>query len=331
MKIFLSYCAADKPLAEQIRLKIESAGHQTISGDLIINSAKHLKQVLSAMLREADAYVAVISSDAQNSNWLVWEWQMALELSWEKPDKTLVGVVVGNIEPPPFLQGRDFLRVTDESQKTSSIENILDYMNTSSPSDVPEELKQKYRNRRAEVINEISLFRLSEEELEKQRQWIVEKIAYISRIEPDSIDIAKLQMKLSDILKRMGKEHEVVPLLQTSLNILEKNRDIAAPTIAKAQMKLAKALDKIGDHDGAINQLCHAMDLCGMESNPNLAKQQIEVFKSKLPELSNLLSTAIVQASSETAQHARRLIELIDSTETNQYDRKNDDNLGGEL
>jgi len=310
VKVFLSYDLSSQQIADLIRTKIEESGAHQVLSDESIQLGEHIPRAIVQMLDEADAFVLLVSQESRNKEWLVWEWRTVLERSWTKPGKPIVGIVIGNAEPPPFLQGRKFIRISDPSEQEEGIEKILNLLERHEPGTV-EDVKTRLRQRMEEVSGEISKFKLTPDDLEKQQHWLEEKIDRISKIDPDSIDLANLQFKLGDTLKALGKTPEVVSVFQKGLEILERNNGVPLRTRAKIQTKLARALRDIGDNEGAVRQVCNALETCGIRTDTNQVHDQLQLCEAEVPILTEMLSEMIAGVSHDIALRGRELLETM--------------------
>jgi hypothetical protein len=114
--VFISYAADTKPLAEELTLALQREGIHTWADFKDLKPGQLWKDEIEHALEDAQAVVILVSPDSQSSRWVEVEWRLALTKAWADPNKTLIPVVVGGSETPPFLRDWVSLRIDPSAE-----------------------------------------------------------------------------------------------------------------------------------------------------------------------------------------------------------------------
>lgn len=330
MKIFLSFCSADKDLVTLMDARFCEAGHQTFSAANIQNG-DDVSTAIKQMLAETEAFITIVSKESNNSSWQQFEWRTALELSWNNPALAIIGILIGRLTPPTFLISRPLVRITKDKNPDAIAAEVLTLLthNDHSMQRSQKKLNNIINKSMSKITSEIDKFRLSEPDLEKEKIWLQKQIDNLSRIDPTNIEIVNLQIKLSDILMSLGNNQEVVEALQKGVDILERSGEVHLLKQAKVQEKLALALEKLGNYEGAINHICRAMNAVGVNFEPRQVQNQLQECQANIPDYVAQLNETLRTATHETATYGRRFLETLQQIDESMNKSKSVTKIGG--
>lgn len=128
----------------------------------------------------------------------------------------------------------------------------------------------------------------------------------------------------------LGYKEEVVDVLQKGLSILEKNGDVTESTQVKIQEKLALALEKIGNYEGAIDHICLAMNAIGLKFETQQVQNQLLQCQNNIPDFVSKLSESLNSVSYETATYGRRFLETLQQIDETMKASKSAEKKGGQ-
>lgn len=333
MNIYVSCSVAGKDVAALLQRRLEFDGHQVLSAT-DVEPGEVITRSIAALLAKADGFVFIIPPIWNDQAWLMWEWRTALAQSWDGPERPSVGVLSNIAEPPPFLQGRQIVRIAGEEDLDAGISRVIEVLNLSEPPQikVDDDLKMLVRKRMNKVSAEISKFSLSTEDLEIQRKWVLGKLDRLVSVKPDSIEVANLQIKLAEIYKALGNDEEVAAVLEKGLEILERHEEVPAIKRAKFKATLARTLNNLGKHEKALEQIYNVMDICEMDDGQPQDKERWQRLQEEVPPLVDLLADTLEDVGQETARRGRRILEILrKSNQTLQEEQDDDGKLGGEV
>lgn len=305
MKYYLSYCSADAALGRIL--------NDQLRVDFLPTSASTTEEIslsIKQKLAESDVFVTIISKESNNSRWQQFEWKTAMELSWSKPALKIIGIIRGRISPPSFLLNHPMIRMSKDERQEAIVNKVLNLATqpyVSSPR-TSQKLRKVIKSGIAKVSAEINKFRMTDTELEKEKEWLLNEIGSLSRLDPTNVDIVKLHVKLSDILMSMGKTQEVIDVLKTGLDFLERNGEVSVMNKAMIQEKLALALGNVGKYEEAIDQICNCMNVFGIHANPLEVHNQLRQCQTNMPEYVTKISDMLESASNETSILGHRLL-----------------------
>ncbi len=100
-KVFISFSAKDKHIADSLTRELAKAGDEVSSAALLVEGPSDIKLGIADAMRESDEVIAIVSKNSVRSEWLSFEVGIAAGLG-----KKLIPVVVGIApsELPPVLR-----------------------------------------------------------------------------------------------------------------------------------------------------------------------------------------------------------------------------------
>jgi hypothetical protein len=113
MHVFISHPHSEKQTAKRLAEALQLHGISTWldTGDL--SHGDDLQIQIEHVLRAASVILFLIAPGQEANRWQEREWSIALEASWEDPNKRLIPLLLGDAEPPAFLRDRASLRLTN--------------------------------------------------------------------------------------------------------------------------------------------------------------------------------------------------------------------------
>jgi chaperonin cofactor prefoldin len=268
MKIYISFGMADKDVAEAVRSCLQAANHETTSSS-DISSTEYITSIAEELLRQADVIVFIVGSASSRDSYLQREWRFALELSWDKPEKALIALVIGASEVPTFLKTRQVIRISDDRNCESATSLLLEYLEGNNSNtqiqqgSSNDELRTSNRERYVKMSQEASSFEMSDDDINYQLQWLFNKMKSLETIQPDSIDLASIQLRIADFLRKQTgarDDEKIISLFKSALDILKNNKN-SESLQARAQANLAMMLAENNKLDEALNNWKSAIDL----------------------------------------------------------------------
>lgn len=112
MNVFLSYSSADRKLAEQLREELGSQG-LSVWSDHLIPAGTSWQDRLEDAIRSADSILVLVGPKSGTDEAQQFTWRTSLETVWQNSDKRLIPILLRGAELPPFLSGRNSVRIDD--------------------------------------------------------------------------------------------------------------------------------------------------------------------------------------------------------------------------
>ena len=105
MHVFLSYPAADRKLAEQLRDELSRDGLSVSTFDTQQRAGVEWRKQVEPTIRSADDILILVSPRNNPDEAQQLEWRVALQAVWQDPHKRLIPVLVRDAALPPFVFG----------------------------------------------------------------------------------------------------------------------------------------------------------------------------------------------------------------------------------
>lgn len=311
MKVFLSLCFEDQDIGTFLENRLRENNHQIVSANILV-PGDNISDVIKQMILGADAFVTIVSKGSNTNRWQQFEWRTALELSWDRPDYKIIGIVQGRTAIPSFLLRRQIVRITKASDRDIVVSEVLSSLRNNSDSRKSDrKLEKIIKAGSTKLSSEIDKFRITLPDLEKEKEWLLLQIDKLSKLDPNDVEIAKLQLKLADILLSIGDKHEVVKTLRYGLDVLDRSTSESAIIRLKIQEKLGLALEKAGEYEGAIDNICLAINSIGIDVDPIQVKNRVQQCQVNIPEFVAQVTESLGNASHESATYGRRMLETL--------------------
>lgn len=123
LNVFLSYSADGRPLAEEVRRGLNACGYSVWS-DEAIRPGESLFARISSALKDADAFVVVLTQHVSESQWALLELGAAVASG-----KRIVPILAqADAEPPIILQDRQYLDLSDPETREDGIEVLCEVL-----------------------------------------------------------------------------------------------------------------------------------------------------------------------------------------------------------
>ena len=129
--VFLSYAADTKPLAEEIARVLRNQGIQTWADFKDLHPDSLCRDEVEQALQRAQSFIILVGPSDRTTRWQQWEWRSALEQVWTDSAKSLIPIVVGEGELPPFLRRWAALRIDPEDRSFKWADHLVGVLRTS--------------------------------------------------------------------------------------------------------------------------------------------------------------------------------------------------------
>lgn len=265
MKIYVSHSHGDeaKKVAAALADAILSAGHEPVSSASRVQLGDDYEKSLRQSLKESDAYIFVVDENWAQNRRLQHEWSSAVEQSWEDPDKPMIPFLIGNVDTPPFLRERQSISLGSDWQADIQ-EALTALQNKVNVSGQESGLSEKVRGEKAQRFADITQHAQKLEPTPATCETAIERLQarldMLREKDPQSPEIADIEIKLADALKAVGRTETAVIHLQSALDLLQ-NRSDAKNKIAQLHMNLGRSLQKLGKDTDALFHWQEALSL----------------------------------------------------------------------
>jgi hypothetical protein len=278
VKVFVSFGADAADVAQ--RLTAELAVHDL---ELVaVNPSDGIRgpQTVHRAVAEADAVVFVVDEGSVRDTRLQMEWRVAVDQSWSRPDLVLIGVLVGDVEPPSFLRDRVTVRLSDGDGSASGVREILARLSgaTSDEAARPEQAAQSRSALREMRLGEIgeaaAKLQPTVADFQERADWLGREIVRLASDKAGSLALARRQLELSDALKALGSPQPALEQLLSALAILEAQRS-AKRLLARAHMNAGRLLQELGKLEESIPHWRKARDIYRKIDGVNSANARV--------------------------------------------------------
>ncbi len=110
LTVFISHAVADADIVQAISGVLRDHGYVPWVADAELLPGDNIGQTISEGIAAADVFLVILSSDSLESRWVHLEMEAAVLREVEKR-VVVVPIVIGDVEPPLFLQNRFYLRL----------------------------------------------------------------------------------------------------------------------------------------------------------------------------------------------------------------------------
>lgn len=110
-KVFISYAQETKDRAIELSKALDSMGVEAWLDVDRLQPGQSWKAEIEKAADRADSFVILVGPHNTSTSVLESEWQAALRSTWESSEKTMLPVIFGDAELPPFLRQWVSLRV----------------------------------------------------------------------------------------------------------------------------------------------------------------------------------------------------------------------------
>lgn len=172
-KIYISYRRTDTAAARELADRLTALGH-TIAIDLdSLKAGQDWRETLTRALRESEVFVALLTEDSQNSQWVVSELGIAQGYAQSNRRFLILPVILGDLQIPPFVQHIHCI-ISRDRNIPKVAQQIHEAANAFAGQLVAEEEKQDSARKRIEknapaFINEAVVSLTS---FERRNRWI---------------------------------------------------------------------------------------------------------------------------------------------------------------
>ncbi|AVF65947.1 TIR domain-containing protein [Vibrio sp. B513a] len=109
-KVYLSYSGSDRAAAITLSESLKDNGHEIIMDVDSLLPGQDISSTLFQNLRKSDFMIVLISDNSNNSKWVMSEIGAALSYSSERPQFSLIPVVLGEPEIPDTIKHKLYLQ-----------------------------------------------------------------------------------------------------------------------------------------------------------------------------------------------------------------------------
>ena len=128
--VFISYATDTKPAAEELTRALEQNGFHAWADFKDLQPGQRWKDQTEQALERAQFFLILVGPDSRTSQWQEWEWRAALEKVWGDSKKTLIPLIVGPGESPPFLRDWVSLRIDPVAEPAYWAKRVLQMLKT---------------------------------------------------------------------------------------------------------------------------------------------------------------------------------------------------------
>jgi len=141
--VFISHAADDADAARKIAQSIRAKGLSVwLDAEHDLPKPRGADAIIRDALRNSRLIVPIISFSTKPTGWLSREWGAILGRSWEKPEISILPVLLDDIDPPNFLRDWHYIiSGHDMAKLKEAADMIVCYM--ASPESVVDDLKIK--------------------------------------------------------------------------------------------------------------------------------------------------------------------------------------------
>jgi hypothetical protein len=168
--VFLSYHSGDGDWVALLKDRLASKGIRVWLDSEQIRPGDRFPGALATAIAQVQSVVVVLSPGSIASPWVEEEYTLALAKR-----RRVVAVLIDDVEPPGFLQGRTWVDFRDETAFEQSVEQLVFGITGRAPSGVSESFPPEYRDAAAAGSTDEArvLERLIERRRhERQRLWL---------------------------------------------------------------------------------------------------------------------------------------------------------------
>jgi hypothetical protein len=126
MNIFISYSHKDRDYAESISKKLLEVGYSVSSTSNEMHVGDNIIEKVTAGIKDADAYILLISRNSVNSEWVMKEQTVIALSQLPKIKKRTLPVLIDKVSPPSFLHSNLFFDMSDNFDKR--LEELVGYI-----------------------------------------------------------------------------------------------------------------------------------------------------------------------------------------------------------
>jgi hypothetical protein len=108
--VFISHAVADTDIVEAIATVLKEHDYAPWVADTELLPGDDIGQTISEGIAAADVFLVVLSSNSLRSKWVQREIESAV-LREDEKRVVVVPILIGDVEPPAFLQNRFYLRL----------------------------------------------------------------------------------------------------------------------------------------------------------------------------------------------------------------------------
>ena len=103
-KIYISYRTTDKAAALALSSRLKALGHSIVIDVDTIAAGQDWRDTLTKGLRDSEVFVALLTEESQNSQWVVSEMGIALGYAQSNKQLLILPVIFGDVKIPAFVQ-----------------------------------------------------------------------------------------------------------------------------------------------------------------------------------------------------------------------------------
>ena len=124
--VFISYAADTQSLAEQLTEALQKQGMHAWADFKDLRPGQRWQEELERAVENAGWFVILVSPQSYATPWQEAEWRAALTRVWSDPHKTIIPVIVGGGDTPPFLRDWVTLRIDPTTPAAEWTHQVLE-------------------------------------------------------------------------------------------------------------------------------------------------------------------------------------------------------------
>lgn len=124
--VFVSYGTDTKPLAEELTQALERQGIHVWADFKDLRPGQRWREEIENAADKANSFVILVGPRSASTPRLEAEWKAALGSVWSDSEKTLIPVILGGAEPPPFLRNWVQLHIDPSAESGPWTSRVID-------------------------------------------------------------------------------------------------------------------------------------------------------------------------------------------------------------
>jgi hypothetical protein len=124
---FLSHASPDKPLVRQLGVQLQLVGAEVFFDEWNIAAGESITGAIEHALDRYDGFLLVWSASARDSLWTKREYQAAVKLFVEDPDRRLIVLRVDDTAVPALVNDLKWVDLQDEGDIAGAVEQVMGF------------------------------------------------------------------------------------------------------------------------------------------------------------------------------------------------------------
>ena len=126
--VFISYAKDTKPRAEELAKVLQQHLISTWADFKDLQPGQRWQEEIERAAERAQFFLILVGPDSSGTPMLEAEWRVVLAKAWADSQKTVIPIIFGDGEPPPFLQSWVPLRIDSGTESAKWTQRLLEAM-----------------------------------------------------------------------------------------------------------------------------------------------------------------------------------------------------------